>query len=83
MDFFKEFWDEVVLYIKSISKYFKFIFIILLFLLSSLFKMIPILIFNIDTKNMSVHTSAGLSLFSNIMFVETAMFLYRKELKKQ
>ena len=83
MDFFKEFWDEVVLYMKSISKYLRFLFIILLFLLSSLFKMIPILLFNIDTKNMSVHTNAGLSLFSNIMFVGIAIFLYRKELKKQ
>lgn len=78
-DFFKEAFDSLM----SISKYFKFVFIFLLFLLSSLFRLIPIIIFNIDTDNMSSHTNAALSLFSNIVFVCIAIFLYRKELKKQ
>jgi len=83
MDFLKEFYQECVEYVKSISKYLKFIVVLLLFLLSSIFKMIPILIFNIDTDNMSMHTSAFLSLFSNLVFVIITIFLYRKELKKQ
>lgn len=83
MDFLKEFLEEVTDYIKSISKYLKFVLIILLFLLSSLFQLIPIILFNINTETMSGHTKAGLSLFSNLVFMLISIFLYRKELKKQ
>ena len=49
-DFFKEFMDETIAMFKSCSKYLKFIFVILLFLFSSLFQLIPISLFNIDVN---------------------------------
>lgn len=83
MDFLKDFWIEVKEIYKSIYKYLRFFIILMLLFCSSLFKLIPIALFKIDTENMSGHVNAGLTLFSNLVAAGAAIFLYRKELVRQ
>lgn len=69
--------------IKPFIKYFRFVLIILIFLLSSLFNTIPIAIFNIDINNMSVQTKALLNLFSTFMVCLCCFLLYFRTIKEQ
>lgn len=82
MGFLKDFGSEVKTTIKPIYSYLRFILIILIFLLSSVFKLIPVYIFNIDMNNMSYTTSCLLTLFSNSVSALLCILLYYNELKK-
>lgn len=81
-DFFKEFMDETIAMFKSCSKYLKFIFVIFLFLFSSLFQLIPISLFNIDINNMSILTKTYLTIFSSCVAMLIAIIIFHRELKK-
>lgn len=83
MELLKDFWNEVNEIYKIIYKYIRFFIMLMLLFCSSLFKLIPIALFKIDTENMSGHMSTGLTLFSNVVTVVISIFLYRKELVKQ
>lgn len=83
MELLKDFWTEVKDIYKSIYKYIRFFLMLMLLFCSSLFKLIPIVLFKIDTENMSGQVSAGLTLFSNLVAAGISIFLYRKELVKQ
>ena len=50
------------------------------FMLSSIFKLIPVYLFNIDTKHMSNTTSTLLILFADVCILIIALILYGKEL---
>lgn len=82
MSLMKEFLLEVKSFFKTYYKFFRFIIIILLFLLSSLFKLIPIYIFNIDSNNITPTINCLLTLFSNSVTAIFCIFLFFKELKK-
>jgi len=83
MSFIKDFYKEVKDVYNSIYKYLRFFLVLLLFLISSTFKLIPIYLLNIDTNNINPHINAGLTLFSNIILILIFIFLYRKEIIKQ
>lgn len=56
------------------------ILVFLLFYYGSYFQLIPILIFNLDLKNLNSTTEIYLSLFSNIMILLSLFFIYYQEL---
>ncbi len=56
------------------------ILVFLLFYYGSYFQLIPILIFNLDLKNLNSATEIYLSLFSNIMILLSLFFIYYQEL---
>ena len=61
----------------------KLIIIFTVFLCSSLFKLIPVYLFNINVKNMSNTTYTLLTLFSDICIFIIGLVLYGKELIKE
>ena len=61
----------------------KLIIIFTAFLCSSLFKLIPVYLFNINVKNMSNTTYTLLTLFSDICILIIGLVLYGKELIKE
>ncbi|MBQ7104942.1 MAG: CPBP family intramembrane metalloprotease [Bacilli bacterium] len=79
MKYLKELYNDI----KPFIKYFRFVFILLLFLMSSIFKLIPITIFNIDVNNMTVEINCLLTLFSYFMLSICCILLYFKEIKEQ
>lgn len=82
VNFIKEFCLEVKDTLKPIYKYLRFFIIILLFLLSSSFKLIPIYLFNIDPNNVSNAILCLLTLFSNCILLILCILFYFKELKE-
>lgn len=81
--FFNDFFNETIEYFISISKYIKFVFVIILFFISPIFQFIPIYLFNIDMNNVSDLTTIYLSLFSNLVFLIIIVLIYHKKLKEQ
>ena len=79
MKYLKDLYNDI----KPFIKYFRFIFIFLLFIMSSIFKLIPITIFNIDVNNITVETNCLLTLFSYLMLSICCILLYFKEIKEQ
>ena len=77
MKYLKDLYNDI----KPFIKYFRFIFIFLLFIMSSIFKLIPITIFNIDVNNITVETNCLLTLFSYLMLSICCILLYFKEIK--
>lgn len=61
----------------------KLVIIFTAFLCSSLFKLIPVYLFNINVKNMSNTTYTLLTLFSDICILIIGLVLYGKELIKE
>lgn len=55
----------------------------ILFFYSWIFQVIPILIFNLDEKNIGPKTSVFFSLFSSAMLAITLFFVYRKDLIRE
>lgn len=68
---------------KKVKNIIKLVIIFTAFLCSSLFKLIPVYLFNINVKNMSNTTFALLTLFSDICILIIALILYGKELVKE
>lgn len=68
---------------KKVKNIIKLVIIFTAFLCSSLFKLIPIYLFNINVKNMSNTTFALLTLFADICILIIALILYGKELVKE
>lgn len=65
------------------NKYiFKLILVLLIFLFSDLFEKIPILLFNINTKEITPNIALGLNIFSKTLTLFIFLTLYRKELIK-
>ncbi len=69
-------------YIKKTYKYMRFIIVILLFLLSSIFKLIPIQIFHITENNITPFIKIALELFSNGVLILLLILLFYKDLKR-
>ena len=65
---------------KNIKNIIKMAIIFTVFLCSSLFKLIPVYLFSIDTKHMNNTTFALLTIFADICILTIALLLYRKEL---
>ncbi len=82
MNFLKEFVVETENLIKEKMTYIRFTLIVLLFLLSSLFQLIPIHLFKLDVNNLTDLEEILLTLFSNSLFLLIAIFLYFPKLKK-
>ena len=68
---------------KKVINIVKLLIIFTSFLCSSLFKLIPVYIFNIDVKHMSNTTYTLLTLFADICILTIALFLYGKELVQE
>lgn len=66
--------------IKNIAKG---LFVFILFYYSSLFQLIPVLLFDIDLYNLSGSMSVMLSAFSSCVMVFILFFMYRKELTRE
>lgn len=81
-EFLKDTYDDIKKTIKPIYKYLRFFILIILFFTSSIFKLIPIALFNLDVNNLSGTTQCLLTLFSNSVMVIILILLYYKELKK-
>lgn len=81
MKILKEFFEDTKVFLKTYGKYLKFCLVILCFLLSSIFKLIPIIIFNIDVSNLSYNENFLLSLFSNLVTLIIIGSLYFKKIK--
>ena len=79
----KDFINETKNVLLDIKKYVVFVFVILVFLLSSLFQIIPIKLFNLDVKNITNLEESFLTLFSYICSLIICIFLYRKTIKKE
>ena len=79
----KEFINETKNVLLDIKKYVVFVFVILVFLLSSLFQIIPIKLFNLDVKNITNLEESFLTLFSYICSLIICIFLYRKTIEKE
>lgn len=83
LNFLKDFFQEMIGLFKSIAKYIRFIGVIILFLLSALWQLIPIYLFKIDINNITNDpTKAYLLLFSNIITLIIFILFFYKRLKK-
>lgn len=60
----------------------KLILIFILFYFSSLFKVIPLLIFNLNPDKLSDSTSMLLNIFSSLCVLSILLFIYRKDLRE-
>lgn len=83
MTFIKDFFNEMVAMIKPYCKYIKFSFVFILFFISSIFQLIPIMLLNIDINSISNTAKYLLNLFSEGMTLLILFLLYFKEIKKQ
>lgn len=72
-----------VIIIKNFINVSKNFLIISSYLIYSLLEIIPILLFNIDMKNMSSTTKILLGIFSSILYMIIIAIIYRTELKKE
>ena len=63
-----------------IKNVFKLILVLLIFNYSYLFQYIPIIIFKMDVKNISLATNVWLNFFANVCLMIVLALLYRKEL---
>ncbi len=68
---------------KTLINIIKLAVIFVVFLFSSLFKLIPVYLFNINTKKASTTTLTLLTIFSDICVLIIALLLYGKELKAE
>ena len=80
-EFFIDMIKDIKKIIKPIYKYLRFFILVILFFISSIFKLIPIYIFDLDINNISSSTQALLTLFSNSILVILSILLYFKEIK--
>lgn len=81
-EFFKDMIIDIKKTFKPIYKYLRFFILIILFFISSIFKLIPIYIFDLDINNLSSSTQSLLTLFSNFILVILSILLYFKDIKK-
>lgn len=65
---------------KTFNKYLKFFVALSLFFFGSLLKWIPILVFKLNTENMSQFTSIALTAFSNLASFIILVLMYRKSI---
>lgn len=82
IEFFKDMINDIKKRLKPIYKYLRFFILIVLFFISSIFKLIPIYILDLDINNLSSNTQAWLTLFSNSVLVILSILLYFKDIKK-
>lgn len=65
------------------KKFLKLLIVLCLFFFSSIFQLIPIRLFNMDTKNISSAQDVLLTAFSDLVIIMILAYMYRNEIKKQ
>ncbi len=72
-----------MMHLKSYNKLIKSIIAIVLFLFSSIFAIIPSLVFKLDLNNLTASQEAYISIFDNIVLIIIYIIMFKKELKEE